>query len=85
MQRVVVQLRAGHVRQPRVEQADQPARDAALRLAPLAEQDDVLSGQDRVLELRQDGVVVAEDAGKERLPLADALQQVGAQLLLDGP
>ncbi len=61
------------------------ARDAALGLPALPEQDDVLAGQDRVLELRQDGLVVAEDAGQEWLPVADLLQQVGPQLLLDRP
>ena len=68
VERIVVELGAGEVRQPRVEQADEAPRDAALGLPALAEQDDVLARQDRVLELRQDGLVVAEDARQEGRP-----------------
>src|SRR6267143_1858700 len=45
-----------------VELLDQLARDARLRLAALAEQDDVLAGQDGVLDLRDDRGLVADDA-----------------------
>ena len=38
------------------------ADDAGLRLAPLAEEDHVVAGEQRVLELREDGVLVADDA-----------------------
>ena len=62
-----------------VERADH----ARLRLAALAEEDDVLAGEDRVLELRHDGLLVAEDAGEQRPPFADARDQVAAHLFLD--
>ena len=39
-----------------------------LGLAALAEEDDVLARQDRVLDLGNDGLVVADDAGEERSP-----------------
>ena len=67
-----------------VEQVDQAARDARLRLAALAEQDDVLAGEDRVLELRDDGLLVADDAGEHLFAVAHLAHQVAAHLLLDG-
>ena len=49
---VVVDLGAGDDRQPLVEQADERADHAGLRLAPLAEEDHVVAGEEGVLELR---------------------------------
>ena len=46
---------------------------------------DVLAGEDGVLDGRDDGVVVADDAREDRLVRREPAQQVGAQLLLDGP
>ena len=60
-------LAARHDRDLLVEQVDERAQDAALRLAAQAEQDEVVPRQDRVDELRDDRVVVADDAGEERL------------------
>ena len=60
---VVVDLAAGDDRHPLVEQADQRADHAGLGLAPLAQEDDVVAGQQGVLELGHDGVLVA-DAGR---------------------
>ena len=65
--RVVVDLAAGDDRHPLVEQADERADDARLRLAALAEEDHVVAGEQRVRELREDGVVVTDDAVDERL------------------
>ncbi len=59
---VVVDLGVGHDGQPLVEQPDQRPDDAGLGLAPLAEQDDVVAGQQGVLELGQDGVFEPEHA-----------------------
>ena len=68
--RVVVELAAADDREPVVEQADQGAGHARLRLAALAEEDEVLAGEDRVLDGRHDRVVVADDrrAGRRRRP-----------------
>ncbi len=41
--------------------------DAALRLAAQPEQNDVVSRQNRVHELRNDGFVIADNAGKKFL------------------
>ena len=84
VERVVVDLAAGDDRDLVVQQVDQGADDAGLRLAALAEEDDVLAGEDRVLELRDDGVFEAEDAGEHVLALAHLVDQVAAHLLLDG-
>ena len=70
--RVVVDLAAGDDRHPLVEQAGERADDAGLGLAALAEEDHVVPGEQRVLELRHDRVLVAEDAVEQRLTGRDA-------------
>src|SRR3972149_3866795 len=50
-----------------VEEPDEQPRHARLGLAALAEEDDVLAGEERVLDLGDDGLLVADDPGKERL------------------
>ena len=66
-----------------VEQVDQAARQAGLGLAALAEEDDVLPGEDRVLDLRDDGLVVADDAREELIAPAHPGDQIGAHLFAD--
>src|SRR3972149_3963426 len=68
-----------------VEEPDEQPRHARLGLAALAEEDDVLAGEERVLDLGDAGLLVADDPGKERLAAAEPRDQVVAQLLLDGP
>ena len=80
---VVVDLAAGDDRHPLVEQAGQRADHARLGLAALAEEDDVVAGEEGVLELRQDGLLVAEHALEQRLASGDAGDGVGPDLLLD--
>ncbi len=82
--RVVVDLGAGDDRHPLVEQLGQPPDHAGLRLTPLTQEDDVVPGQQGVLELRRDGVLVAEDLGEQRLTRPDPLDGVAPQLLVDG-
>ena len=43
-----------------------------------------MAGEERVLELREDGVLVAEHAGDQRLAGGDARGGVAPHLLLDG-
>ena len=80
---VVVDLRTRDHRQPLVEQRDERADHAGLRLAALAEEDDVVAGEQRILELRQHGVLVAEHAGEQRLAVLDLRDGVAPDLLLD--
>ena len=53
-----------------------------LGLAALAEEDHVVAGDERVLELGQDGVLVAEDALDDGLAVGDAAEHVASDLLL---
>ena len=57
--------------------------EAGLGLAALAQEADVLAGQDGVLDRRDDRVVVADDAREDGLLRGQRREQVGAQLLLD--
>ena len=66
---------------PLVEQADQRAQQPGLALAALAEQHHVVAGDQRPLELRDDGVVEAVQAGPGVLTGAQLRQQVVADLL----
>ena len=78
---VVVDLRMGHDGQPLVEQTDQRSDDPGLGLAPLAEQDDVVAGQDGVLQLGEDGVLEAQHPGHQGLAGGDAGRGVAPDLL----
>ena len=82
-QRIVVNLAAGNHRDPLVEQIDEAAQDAALGLPAQSEQDEVVPGENGVDELRNDGVVVADDAGKERFSGLQLANEVVADFLLD--
>src|SRR4029453_12081942 len=68
-------------RHPLVEQSGQRANDASLGLTALAEEDDVVPGEQRVLELRHHGVLVAEHAMEEWLSGGDLAHCVAANLL----
>ena len=81
MVRIVVDLRVGHDGQPLVEQPDQGPDDPRLGLAPLAQEDDVVPGQDGVLELGQDRVLEAQHPGDQGLTPGDAPRGVAPDLL----
>src|SRR5206468_6558741 len=81
-ERVVVDLAAGYRRHLVVEQLDQETRHPGFGLAALAQEDDVLAGEDRVLDLRQHAFLVADDAPEESRALLEPRDQVVAQLLL---
>jgi hypothetical protein len=80
---IVVDLTARDDRHPLVEQGDERAHDARLGLTPFAEEDDVVTGEQRVRELRNDGVVVTDHSGDERLALREHSHRVGTELFLD--
>src|SRR5207247_902505 len=65
-ERVVVHLAPSENRYFFVEQRDELAQDAALRLSPQAQQDEIVAGQDGVPVLRDDGVLVAGDPRGQR-------------------
>ncbi len=62
---VVVYFRAGDARNEFIEQRDELAEDAGLGLAAQPQEEHVVFGEDRVLDLRQDGLLVAQDVGKQ--------------------
>ena len=82
---MLAQLGAVDHRRPLVEQADERAQQPGLALAALAEQHDVVAGDQRPLQLRDDGVVEAEDAGPRVAALGQRGQQVVADFGLDAP
>ncbi|MFN8093447.1 MAG: hypothetical protein U0599_14735 [Vicinamibacteria bacterium] len=81
---VVVDLAPGHDRDRLVEERREGPEDAALRLAAQAEEDHVVPRENRVRDLRDDGVLVAEDAGEERFLRLEPAHEVAAHLLPDG-
>ena len=58
--------------------------DPRLRLPALAQEDDVVAGQQRVLELRQNGVLVPDHSLDERLTRGDLRDGVASDLFFDG-
>ena len=68
-----------------VQQPHEQAREARLGLPPLAEEDEVLAGQDRVLDGGQDRLVETDDPGEDRHAFSESRKKVCPQLLLDGP
>jgi predicted transcriptional regulator len=53
-------------------------------LAAETEEDEVVAGEEGVDDLRDDGVIVAVDAGKQRAAFAEAGDEVIADLVFDG-
>ncbi len=82
-QRIVMDLTARHNRDLLVEEIDERSKQPSLRLAPKAEDDEVVTGQDRVDDLWDDRLVVADDAWEQLLPSPKFGDQVVAKLLFD--
>src|SRR5207342_2714109 len=59
------------------------ADHAGLGLAPLAQEDDVVPGEEGVLELWHDGLLVTDETAEERLAGGDLGHGVAADLVLD--
>jgi hypothetical protein len=81
---VVVDLAARHDGDPVVQKIDEGADQPGLGLAPLAEEDDVVAGEDAPLQRREHRVREAHDGFEHRLLGAEPAGEVGAELLLDG-
>jgi hypothetical protein len=79
---VVAGFSTGYVRHCGVEQCGERAEDAGLRLATEAEEDEVVFAEDRVDDLGNDRVLVADDAGEQGLLGAELGDQVIAELVL---
>ena len=68
---------------PLIEQRGEAADDARLRLPTLAQQDHVLPGEDRVLDLRDDGLFETDDPREQIASVPQAGDQVLPHLLAD--
>ena len=81
--RVIADLAALDDRAPLVEQPAEGAHEAGLALAALAEQHEVVAGEQGRLELGQDGLVEADHAREGVLAGAQPGEEVVADLRLD--
>src|SRR5712664_1942819 len=75
-ERVVVHFAPRENRNLFVEQRDELAQDAALRLPAQAQQDEVVARQDGVHELRDDGLLVAHDTREQRRAVLEQADQI---------
>jgi hypothetical protein len=67
-----------------IKEIDELAHEPALSLALFAEEEEIVAREDRVDELGDDGVVVAEDAGEEFAAFLQGVREVVTELCLDG-
>src|SRR5699024_4407543 len=82
--RVLAELGAVDDRRPLVEQPREGAQQTRLALPALAEQDQVVAGDQRALELRDDRVLESVEAGPRVLAGGEAAQAVGAGPVAEG-
>ena len=82
-ERIVVDVAVRHDRDRLVEQLRQSPDQPRLRLAAQAQQHEVVLREDGVGHLRDDRVVVTDDAGKERFAGPQPAREVVTQLALD--
>ena len=83
--RVLTQFGAGDHRRPFVKQPDQRAQQPSFALAAFAEQDEVVTGDQRPLQLGQYGVFESQDARPNVFTFGQRGQQILADFLLDSP
>ena len=81
--RVVVNLAAGEVRRPFVEQRGELANEAGLGLSAQSEKNEIVARQDGVDHLRHHGIFISDDAGKELAPALNPADQVLAEFVFD--
>jgi hypothetical protein len=68
-----------------IQQRGQSTQDAALGLAAKSQQNKVMTRKNGIDDLRHHGIVIANDSGKYRSPLAKFRHQVVAQFVLHAP
>ena len=84
LERIVVDLAAGENGNLLIEQRDELPQDAALGLTAQAEKNEIVARQNGVDELRNDGFLVAHDAGKQRRAVLEQTDEVLAHFVFDG-
>ena len=82
---VAVDFAAGHFGDGLVQQIDHTADEPRFGLPPLAQQNDILPGQDGVFQLGNHRLLKADDAGEDDFFGADFGDEVMADFLADGP
>ena len=85
MERMLAQLGTGDDRRPLVEQAGKAAQQPRLALTALAEQHDVVSGEECALQLGDHRGVEAVDAGPRVAPVGERRQEVLPQFDTERP
>jgi len=78
-----VNLASGDVGGRLVQQAGQQPDDTSLGLSAESEQDEVVPGKHSVDNLRDDGVLIADDPWKQRFAALELADQVVPQLVFD--
>ncbi len=81
--RIIVNLAAGDVGRPFVEQRGQHADQARFGLPAQAQQNEIMPGKNGVDHLRHNGVFIAHDPGKQLFAALNAADQIIAKLVLD--
>ena len=81
-QGVVVDFAPGNDRNGLVQERRQGPENPRLRLTAQAEQDEIVPGQNRVDDLRDDGLFVANDPRKQWFPLTELGDQILAHFVL---
>ena len=83
MIRIIVDFRTGNDRNLIVEKICKLANDAALCLATQAQQNQIVPREDRIDELRNNRLVIANNAGKQFLAPLEFANQIRAHLVFD--
>ena len=81
--RVVIDLAPGHHRRPLVEKIHEGADETGLALAALAEEHDVMAGEQGPLDLRSHRLIEADDAWEGVVAIGESLDEVRSDFILD--
>src|SRR6266700_3457932 len=74
-------LAASYVGRVRVEQRSESAKNAAFGLAAQTQKNEIMARKNGIHDLRDNGVVITDDAGENRIILSQLCDQIIAQLI----
>src|SRR5689334_12895616 len=83
--RIVMDFRARHIGQKRIEQGRQHPDEPGLGLSAESEKDEVMTREHRVNHLRHNTIVITDNSRKQWFFALEFTDQVGAKLVLDRP
>src|SRR5437870_2560622 len=78
---IIMNLASGKIGHLRVEQGSEGAKHSALGLTAESEQDEVMTREQGIDDLGNDGIVVADDARKDLTSIAQLHREVFADLV----